>query len=86
VPRLKVGIVFGGCSEEHPISVKSAQQVAKSLDTEKYEPFWIGITNDGVWKLCDGPGANWEKGNCRPAVLSPDRRARGLLVLDKGRY
>jgi hypothetical protein len=28
--RLKVGIIFGGCSEEHPISVKSAQEVAKT--------------------------------------------------------
>ena len=37
--RLKVGIIFGGCSEEHPVSVKSAQEVAKNLDTEKYEPF-----------------------------------------------
>ena len=33
--RLKVGIIFGGCSEEHPISVKSAQEVAKNLDTRK---------------------------------------------------
>jgi D-alanine--(R)-lactate ligase len=86
VPRLKVGIVFGGCSEEHPISVKSAQEVAKSLDPEKYEPFWIGITNDGAWRLCDGPGPSWENGTCRPALLSPDRSARGLLVLDEGRY
>ena len=28
--RLKVGILFGGCSEEHPISVKSAQEVAQT--------------------------------------------------------
>src|SRR5215218_7080247 len=58
--RLKVGIIFGGCSEEHPISVKSAQEVAKNLDIEKYEPFYIGITKSGAWKLCDGPDADWE--------------------------
>lgn len=86
MPRLKVGFVFGGSSEEHPVSVKSAQEVAKSLDTGKYEPFWIGITPEGAWNLCDGPGPSWENGSCRPAVLSPDRRARGLLVLDEGRY
>ena len=33
--RLKVGIIFGGCSEEHPISVKSAQEVARHLDTDE---------------------------------------------------
>src|SRR5919106_5323414 len=85
--RLKVGIIFGGCSEEHPISVKSAQAVAQHLDHAKYEPFYIGITKRGAWKLCDGgPDAHWENGRCRPAVLSPDRSVRGLLVLDQGRY
>jgi D-alanine---(R)-lactate ligase len=84
--RLKVGILFGGRSEEHPISVKSAQEIAKNLDTEKYEPFYIGITKEGAWKLCDGPDVDWETGSCRPAVLSPDRSARGLLVLEQGRY
>jgi D-alanine---(R)-lactate ligase len=84
--RLKIGILFGGCSEEHPISIKSAQEIAKHLDTERYEPFYIGITQSGAWKLCDGPSANWENGNCRPAVLSPDRSVRGLLVLEQGRY
>ncbi len=83
--RLKVGIIFGGCSEEHPVSVKSAREVAKSLDTEKYEPFYIGITQSGAWKLCDGPDANWE-GSGRTAVLSPDRSVHGLLVLDEGKY
>lgn len=82
--KLKVGIIFGGCSEEHPISVKSAQEVARHLDTAKYEPFYIGITTSGEWKLCDGPDADWENGSSRPAVLSPDRSARGLLVLEQG--
>ncbi len=84
--RLKVGIIFGGCSEEHPISVKSAQEVARNLDVEKYEPVYIGITMSGAWKLCDGPEADWEAGNCRPAVLSPDRSLHGLLVLGPERY
>src|SRR3981081_3449088 len=84
--RMRVGIIFGGCSEEHPISVKSAQEVAKNLDLEKYEPFYIGITKSGAWKLCDDPDANWENGSCRPAVLSPDRSVRGLLVLEQGKY
>jgi D-alanine--(R)-lactate ligase len=84
--RLKLGIIFGGCSEEHPVSVKSAREVAKSLDTEKYEPFWIGITQSGAWKLCDGPDTDWENEGSRPAVVSPDRSVRGLLVLEDGKY
>ena len=84
--RLKVGIIFGGCSEEHPVSVKSAQEVAKHLDLGKYEPFWIGITTTGAWKLCDGPAANWESGSSRPVVLSPDRSVHGLLILEQAQY
>jgi D-alanine--(R)-lactate ligase len=83
---LKVAVIFGGCSEEHPISIKSAVEVAKNLDLEKYEPFYIGITKSGDWKLCDGPDENWENGNCRPVILSPDRSVHGLLVQEQGQY
>ncbi|KOX12577.1 D-alanine--D-alanine ligase [Saccharothrix sp. NRRL B-16348] len=83
---MKIGIVFGGRSEEHPVSVKSAREVAKHLDPEKYEPYYIGITTSGAWLLCDGPDAEWENGG-RPVVLSPDSGTRGLLVLEEdGRY
>ncbi len=84
--KLKIGIIFGGCSEEHPVSVKSAQEVAKHLDLGKYEPLWIGITTTGAWKLCDGPGSNWESRDSLPVVLSPDRSVHGLLVLERERY
>jgi D-alanine--(R)-lactate ligase len=84
--RLKIGIIFGGSSEEHVVSVKSAREVAKNLDADRYEPFWIGITRSGVWKLCSGPGANWDDETARPAMLNPDRSIHGLLVLEDGRY
>ncbi|WP_030570780.1 D-alanine--(R)-lactate ligase VanA-Sc [Streptomyces aureocirculatus] len=84
--RLKVGIIFGGRSEEHPVSVKSAREVARNLDLKKYEPFYIGITRSGAWKLCDSPDAEWENGNCRPVVLSPDSDVHGLIVLGQGNY
>lgn len=83
---MKIGIIFGGVSEEHLISVKSAQEVAKNLDTEKYEPFWVGITRSGAWQLCDGPDSDWENDNCRSVMLSPDRGFHGLVVLEQGRY
>ncbi|WP_030167538.1 MULTISPECIES: D-alanine--(R)-lactate ligase [Actinomycetes] len=84
--RLRIGIIFGGCSEEHPVSVKSAQEVAKHVDLAKYEPFYIGITRSGAWRLCDNPEYGWETRDSRPALLSPDRSVHGLLVLDHGRY
>lgn len=84
MPKLNVGIIFGGVSEEHPVSVKSAREVAKSLDTGKYEPFWIGITAEGDWRLCDSPDAGWDGDGSRPVVLLPDRSVHGLLVLEHG--
>lgn len=84
--RLRVAILFGGCSAEHSVSVRSAQEVARNIDLEKYEPFYIGITKNGAWRLCDGPDADWEHGNCRPAMLTPDTSVHGLVVLDQGRY
>jgi D-alanine--(R)-lactate ligase len=80
--KVRIGIIFGGRSEERPVSVKSAQEVARNLDPGKYEPFWIGITANGAWKLCDGPSADLGNDDCRPAVLS----AGGLLILDDGKY
>ena len=84
--RLKLGLIFGGSGEEHPISVKSAKQVSQQLDLEKYEPFYIGITKSGAWKLCQRPGESWEEGDWPSVVLSPDRSVHGLLVLEQCRY
>ena len=84
--KLKIAIMFGGPGEEHFVSLKSAREVVGHLNTEKYEPLYIGITQNGEWKLCDGPNENWENGNCQPVVLSPDSSAHGLLVLADGAY
>ncbi|OIP81588.1 D-alanine--D-alanine ligase A [Candidatus Peregrinibacteria bacterium CG22_combo_CG10-13_8_21_14_all_44_10] len=46
---IKIGIVFGGRSGEHEVSLVSASNVIKALDPEKYEVHLIGITKDGKW-------------------------------------
>lgn len=84
--KLKIAVLFGGCSEEHAVSVKSAREIAAHLDPEKYDPLYVGITRSGEWKLCEAPDADWESGKCLPAFLSPDRNVRGLVVLDQGTY
>src|SRR5690242_1617652 len=47
--RLRVGVLFGGRSGEHEVSLASAASVIRALDPEKYEPVLIGITKDGRW-------------------------------------
>ncbi len=56
--RIKVAILFGGCSEEHDVSVKSAIEIAANINKEKYEPLYIGITKSGVWKMCENLARN----------------------------
>jgi D-alanine-D-alanine ligase len=47
--KIRVGVVFGGRSGEHEISLRSAESVLRSLDPNKYEIVPIGITHEGKW-------------------------------------
>jgi len=47
--RLRVGVLYGGRSGEHEVSLVSAASVIRALDPEKYEAVAIGITKDGRW-------------------------------------
>lgn len=80
---MRIAILFGGVSEEHPISVKSAREIRKHLDPAKYEPCWVRITTGGEWQLCDGPD---DDGPGRPVVLSRlgllDRTTDETIALD----
>lgn len=49
--RIKVGIIFGGKSAEHEISLQSAKNIIAALDPNKYEPVLIGIDKQGQWFL-----------------------------------
>jgi D-alanine-D-alanine ligase len=51
--KLRVGILFGGRSGEHEVSLLSAASVLKAIDKDKYEVVPIGITKDGRWLTAD---------------------------------
>jgi D-alanine-D-alanine ligase len=55
VKKLRVGVIYGGRSGEHEISVASAASVIKSLDRTRYEPLPIRIEKDGRWVIADKP-------------------------------
>ena len=52
--RLRIGILFGGRSGEHEVSLASAASVIRALDPEKYEAVPIGISKDGRWLVGTG--------------------------------
>ena len=71
--KLSVAILFGGRSVEHDISVISAQNVAKYIDKNLYDPIFIGITTEGGWYKCESVDKDIEKG--QPLRMKLDARA-----------
>src|SRR5438105_6613025 len=47
--RLRIGVIFGGRSGEHEVSVRSARSVIEAIDKSKYEVVPIAITKEGNW-------------------------------------
>ena len=77
LPKLTVGLLFGGRSAEHDVSRASAANVLRALDPEKYDVVLIGLSKDGSWLLCDsGNGA----GTGAVALSIPEDGARLALL------
>jgi D-alanine-D-alanine ligase len=55
VKRLRLGVLYGGRSGEHEVSLASAASVFANLDRTRYEPVPIRIEKDGRWALADRP-------------------------------
>ncbi len=53
--KLRVGIIYGGRSGEHEVSVTSAGSIFKHIDRRQYEPVAIRIEKDGRWVVPDQP-------------------------------
>ncbi len=82
--RLRVGVLFGGRSGEHEVSLNSAASVIRALDAGKYEVVPIGIAKDGRWFA----GASAEKllpevlRSGERVALTGDPNVDGLVPLD----
>lgn len=72
--KLRIGLLFGGCSGEHEVSLRSAQAIAQALaeSPDKYEILPIYIHKDGRWQ--GGDGARQVLADAVPPVL-PDAAA-----------
>jgi D-alanine-D-alanine ligase len=84
--RLRVGVLFGGRSGEHEVSLASAASVIRGLDPDKYEPVPIGITKDGHWLIGEGAVKMLPevlKGG-RRVMLTADPTEAALVPLDRG--
>jgi D-alanine-D-alanine ligase len=85
-PRLRVGVLFGGRSGEHDVSLQSARAVMDSLARAGHEVVPIGITREGRWLVGGDPLrrlASGETGGERPAAMLPEPRQGVLVPLDQ---
>src|ERR1043166_8580259 len=67
VKKLRIGVIFGGRSGEHEVSIRSARSVIEAIDKAKYDVVPIAITKEGNWL---GPAA--------AAKLLPEDTRAGL--------
>ncbi len=84
--RLRVGILFGGKSGEHEVSVASASSLLAALDPERYEAVPIGISREGSWQVGQTPeqlaagGPKKELSGREEAVVDPTHH--GIMRVD----
>jgi D-alanine-D-alanine ligase len=85
--KLRVGILFGGRSGEHEVSLLSAASVLNAIDKEKYEVVPIGITKEGRWLTAEH-AENLLKGkpihDPRPLRAGDPQATPGAAVLAQG--
>jgi len=84
--KLAVGVIFGGQSGEHEVSLVSANSVIKALDKSKYKIIPIGITKQGQWLIYNKPLNILKKGDIinksSQGIISPDPKKGGLIFFD----
>jgi D-alanine-D-alanine ligase len=84
--RLRVGVIFGGRSGEHEVSLASARSVMAAMDREEYEVVPIGITKEGRWIASGDPMkalASGDESLSHPTALLGDPSHRGLVRLEE---
>ena len=69
--KINVGILFGGKSAEHEVSLQSARNVFDALDRNKYSPVLIGIDKNGRWLLADESRFLLDTGDPKKIRLHP---------------
>lgn len=83
--KVQVGLIFGGRSGEHEVSLMSAQGVMGAIDKSKYEVVPIGITKQGRWLAAGDPWQALNSGmptGSKPAALLAEPSEQGLLSLE----
>ena len=82
--KIKVGILFGGKSAEHEISILSARNIIDAIDKDKYEVFLIGITKKGKWCIGETAELMLKAGNISKHVDISENDTLALVPGESG--
>jgi len=77
--KIRVGVIFGGKSGEHEVSLQSARSVIEAMDKDKYEPVLFAIDKKGKWHLSDSRRYLLDAGDPAAVRLSPDKKEMALV-------
>ena len=81
--RIRVGLIFGGRSGEHEVSLRSARSIMDAIDKDKYEVLPIGITKQGRWIAGGDPLAALKAGQeTTPAALLGEPGERTIMAVE----
>ena len=78
--KLKIGVLFGGKSAEHEVSLQSARNVINSLDKNKYEIVPMGITKEGKWLLSNT--SNYLLNSNNPKLIKLNTSSREIVPIN----
>lgn len=79
VSRLRVGVIFGGKSAEHEVSLQSAKNIVDAIDKEKFEVTLLGIDKQGKWYINDASSYLLNAEN--PALISLNHSNKNVALI-----
>ena len=83
--KIRIGVIFGGRSGEHEVSLMSARSILSALDPDTYIVTQIGITHDGDWLVGEnvlGAMIEGDYRNLNPVVLMPIPTRKELYTIN----
>jgi D-alanine-D-alanine ligase-like ATP-grasp enzyme len=91
--KMRVGIVFGGKSAEHEVSLQSAKNIVEAIDKSRFDVVLLGIDKQGLWHINDAGNYLLNAQDpariaLRPSTVTlaqiPGREAQQLINADSG--
>ena len=80
--KIKVGIIFGGRTAEHEVSLQSAKNVIEAINRDKYEVVLIGLDKEGKWRLLDEPHFLLNVKN--PKLFENSKQSKSVALVPQG--